>query len=116
MEKMSEIMKVPIFKDFKATTLFKAFILNGLCVAIIATLSVEIRHILEDKRSHEYIFFNKIFGNFTKLRNLTEFQKVFIVFIVTFLFALVAYHVLYLFFGYGGGMINEFSNKKVTYW
>jgi hypothetical protein len=109
-------MAFPLFKDFKATTLFKAFILNGLCVAIIATLSVEIRHILEDKRSHEYIFFNNLFGNFTKLQNLTEYQKVFIVFIVTFFFALVSYHILYLFFDYGGGMINEFSNKKITYW
>ena len=57
----------------------------------------------------------EIFGNFTKLRNLTEFQKVFIVFIVTFIFALVAYHVLYLFFGMGANSLASGSMLHIPF-
>jgi hypothetical protein len=103
----------PVIPNFRATNLLNAFILNAILAAIIATLSVELRHELEDKRSSTYVFFNHLFGNFTKMANLDETQKILIVFMSTVLCAIISYHLMYFLFLYGGGMLV--SHKKFSY-
>lgn len=106
----------PLIKSFRSTTIFKAFILNALAVAIIATLSVEIRALLEDESSQTYLFFNNVNTYFTpNTKKLSEIQKIFIVFFLTLFFAFIAYNFLYLLFHYGGGMIASSSSSSLKY-
>ena len=44
-------MTFPLIKTFRATSVFKAFILNALAVAIIATLSTEVRYLLQNDKT-----------------------------------------------------------------
>ena len=100
----------PIFKHFQATTIFKAFLLNAIAVAIISTLSVETRHLLTNEKNTMYIFFNNLFVD----KELSEIQKTGIVFSLTLVCALISYQLLYLLFGYGGGMVK--TNKHIKYY
>jgi len=49
-------MNFPIIKSFKATSYFKAFILNVLVAGIITALAIEFRLQLEDNSSNYYKF------------------------------------------------------------
>ena len=102
-------MTFPLIKTFRATSVFKAFILNALAVAIIATLSTEVRYLLQNDKSQTYIFFDKLLI----AKGLSEVQKILIVFSATTIFAFLAYNILYVLFEYGGGMLV--STSKVKY-
>jgi hypothetical protein len=102
----------PVIDNFRSTSLVNAFVLNALLAAIISTLTVELRHRLEDKRSFTYVFFNRIFGNFTKMKILDETQKVLIVFIAAFTCAIIAYNFMFYLFGFGGGMLTSSKNPS----
>ena len=101
-------MTFPLIKTFRATSVFKAFILNALAVAIIATLSIELRYLLENDKSQTYLFFNRLLI----AKELSEIQKTLIVFTATTIFAFLAYNILYMLFEYGGGMLVSTSRVK----
>lgn len=93
----------PIIKNFHATTLIKAYILNALAVALVAAGGIELRTLLNDEKSNAYLFFNGVIGS----GKLTDFEKTVIVFAGSFIIAMFAYTMLYILFGFGGGMLSS---------
>ena len=74
-------MRLPLYYKFQTTSLFKAFVINGIVAAIIATLTIELRLKLENEKSYYYLYSQKFFNG----GKLTEIKKVLVVFIVSFL-------------------------------
>ena len=89
----------PLLK-FHSTTIMRAFILNSLVLAIITVISIEFRSKLDD---------------FSRTKNLTEFQKVTINFIGTFLTAFLAFLSLRLLLGFGDGYLASIPLYKYLF-
>ena len=100
----------PLVKNFRATGLRKAFILNALVTAAIVVTAIEIRKAFEDEHNYLYGYFNRLYGS----KKLSEIHIVIIVFTATFISALVVYWLMYLFFEYGGNFLIP-SNKKMPF-
>jgi hypothetical protein len=98
--------KLPVLKNFYATNIFKAFILNAIAVALIATMAIELRRELNDVKGRFYLLVNPLFAG----NQLTERQKAIVVAIASFLGAILVYHFMYLIFGFGGGMLTSSVN------
>ena len=77
---------MPIIHGFKATTIMNAFILNSLAIALVAAISANRRSKLDRT-------------------NMSDPLKTFVVFLYAFVTGLVSYGVLYMIFGFGGGML-----------
>jgi hypothetical protein len=101
-------LSLPLIKSFYATTVLKAFILNAIAVALIATFAVEIRRELDDVKSQFYLFINPFFAGSA----MTERQKAVVVALASFLGAILVYHIMYVVFGFGGGMLTPGGNVK----
>ena len=99
---------VPLIKNFYADSFLNAFVLNALAVGIVAASSVELRQLLNDDKGNTYAFFNSLLQG----KALTELQKSIIVFMGSFAIALATYVLLYLFFGFGGGMLTSLHGKE----
>ena len=86
---------LPLISGFKATDFFKAFVLNSLVIAVIAALSIETRLYL----GREGVLWaaNK--------QTLAEATKFSVTLLTSFLIALLVYHIMYIIFGYGAGML-----------
>jgi hypothetical protein len=80
---------IPIFKNFRATNRKKAFLLNALCGALITIIAIETKSALDRIPTLEKI----------------PAAKAFITMIATFISALIVYVILYILFGFGGGML-----------
>ena len=93
--------KLPLYKNFFADTIMKAFILNSIAVAIISALSIQIRSYLDT-------IGRDVKGGWD-LSNLT---KTIIVFTSAFLVAIMVYLLLYAGGGFGGGMLTRNKNVK----
>ena len=97
-------MNIPLF-DFKATTYLKAFVLTSIVSSMSAVIAVEIKSYsnylqnishcdkLRKTKGFACYFFN---NNFLKILGLI---------IGTFILTLLSHLILFLLFGYGGGMI-----------
>lgn len=94
---------LPLINSFYATTVFKAFVLNAIAVALIATLAVEIRRELNDVKGQFYLFINPFFAG----SEMTERQKAIVVALASFLGAIIVYHIMYIVVGFGGGMMTN---------
>lgn len=88
----------PLIKNFRATTIPKAFILNAIATALIAVLTIEARLYLD---TDELGTFVEKYGGFI----LTERRKVVIAFITAFIVATITYSLLHFITGYGDGML-----------
>ena len=95
-------MNFPLIKTFKATSYFKAFILNALVAGIITALAIELRLQLEVNTSNYYKFWVNVYN----VKKLKESHKLIVSFFITFIVALVAYHSFFILFLYGGGQLN----------
>ena len=102
-------MEFPIFKSFKAESYLKAFLLNGLVAGLVTTLAIEVRLILDDTKSDYYVFWSTLY----RIKVLKKSHKLLTTFIITFLIALVTYHLFFLLFFYGGGQLNLVKTKNV---
>lgn len=100
---------VPLIQNFYATTIFKAFVLNALAVALISTFAVEIRKALNDVKGRFYLFVNPLFSG----SDLNEKQKSVIVALASFAAAMLVYVIMFLIFGFGAGMLS--SGHKATF-
>lgn len=92
---------LPIFKNFQSTSFFKAFVLNAIVAALIATLTIELRLNLNKEESNSYNFAKRLFNR----EKLSEIHKILVVFGVSFLVSFFTYHLMMFFFAYGSGMI-----------
>lgn len=103
-------ISIPIIKHFQATSFFKAFIINAIVAALIATLTIELRLKLEDETSSYYVFSRKLFNS----KKLNTFHKIIIVFGTSFIVSFVIYHLMLIFFSYGGGMLAPRVFNKMS--
>ena len=94
--KSNKMMRLPLIKSFFATTFLKAFILNAISVAVIAALSIEMRSYLD-----------RVGRNVKGGWDLSDLTKTAIVFISGFTVAMLVYFILYIFVGFGGGMLTD---------
>ena len=78
---------MPVFKDFKANTFFKAFLLNAISASIIASSAITVKDRLD------------------KLTKYDIYTKIILTFIITFIITLCSFGVMYYLFGFGGGMM-----------
>jgi len=101
---------IPIFKNFQATSFFKAFVINGIVFALITTLTIELRLKLEDEKSNYYILSQRIFN----AKKLNMIHKILVVMVTSFLVSFLVYHLMMLFFAYGGGMLAPRIFKKMS--
>jgi hypothetical protein len=101
-------IKLPLVKNFYATTVFKAFVLNAIAVALIATMAIELRRELDDVKGRLYLLVNPFFSGNT----LTERQKATVVAIASFMGAILVYHFMFVLFGFGGGMLTSTIGTK----
>lgn len=85
--------KIPIFpliKNFRANTVFNAFILAGIFQTILLSLILSTQKILDKSKMSDF---------------LKWFSSIMYIFLIT----IVSYTIMYLVFGFGGGML---SNNK----
>jgi len=81
----------PIFKGLRATSIFRAFILNAICIAIIAVFTVEIKDVIDQYENNIH----------------SKSLRVFILFLLSLLVAIMSYGFMWMLFGFGGGMITS---------
>jgi hypothetical protein len=99
----------PITTKFRATNLWKSFLLNALASAFIASVASEIRFRLGNEKDSLYILLN----SWTPGKQLSEDVLYAFTFFVSFVACILVYNVLYLLFLFGGGMLT--SNKLPSY-
>lgn len=99
---------MPLINNFKATTYFKAFILNAIVAAIIAAFAIEFRMILDEEKNPIAIYLYNIVG-----KDISEVERFAITTIVTLLAAFICYHIMFFLLGFGGGFIT--TDRKVNY-
>ena len=76
--------------DFRATSIWKAFLLNAIVLASIATLSIELRRYLDIQE---------------ETKGLSTTRKVIITMLGTFLIGILIYIVIRSLFGFGEGLL-----------
>lgn len=78
---------MPVFKDFKANTFLKAFLLNAISASIIASSAITVKDRLDVLTKYDLYI------------------KIILTFIITFIITLCSFGVMYYLFGFGGGMM-----------
>lgn len=104
------MVRLPVFKNFQTTSLFKAFIINAIVAALISTLTIEFRLKLENEKSDYYVYTSRFFRN----SKLSEFHKILSVFTLSFLISFFIYHLMCFLFAYGGGMLSNAKFQKIN--
>lgn len=105
-----EISMIPFTKKFRATNLFKAYLLNALAAAFIASVASEIRIRLSNDKDSMYILLNSWLPG----KQVNEDVLYIFTFLVSFLACLFVYNILYVLFMFGGGML-VLPDKSPTY-
>lgn len=88
---------MPLIKDFKSTTRWKAFILNSIAASmsiVVALIAKSYFEVYTDDKG------NLITVNTSK-------KSMLITFIITFIATLTSYFILYFLTGYGGGQLSK---------
>lgn len=89
---------MPLIKGFKATNIWKAFLLNSLLSSIIIVLAIVIKGRLDN-------YTDKKGKTVTRTSN---FKSISITFGITFVVSFMSYTIMYFLFGFGGAMmIND---------
>ena len=88
---------MPIFRNFRATNVWKAFILNSILTSIVILVSITSKQYLDN-----YI---DIDGDKNKIVHKTNFKSLIITLLVTFVISMLSYTIMYFTFGYGSGML-----------
>jgi hypothetical protein len=94
---------MPIIKNFRATNVWKAFILNSILTSVIILVSVTSKQYLDN-----YIIIDNNDddkkGN-NKIVHTTNFKSLMISLLLTFTISMLSYTIMYFTFGYGSGML-----------
>ena len=107
-------MQIPIFKNFLATSYFKAFILNALVISLISIAAMTMHSSLRSSEGTlNKFFYNLLYGD-DKTKTLKFETAILINFIMTFVSVLCVMMLLYVFIGYGGGMITPLNKSLRT--
>tara|TARA_Y100000389_G_scaffold170179_1_gene176989 strand:- start:962 stop:1306 length:345 start_codon:yes stop_codon:yes gene_type:complete len=104
-------MQIPIFKNFLATSYFKAFVLNALVVSLITITAMTTQMSLDSPNGTLNKLFNKLVNNNNNTTIKFEIELL-INFIITFCSVLCIMIFLYILVGFGGGMITPLNKKE----
>jgi len=102
-------LQFPLIRGFRATILSRAFLLNAFVTALITLFAIELRALFNDEKGKLYRYVNSIYG----VKTLSTFQILRIVFVTTFLGAMLVYLIMYALLDYGGGMLT--SDGKMAF-
>jgi heme exporter protein D len=111
-------MQIPIFKNFLATSYFKAFVLNAFVISLLTVAAMAMHASLRSPSGYLNKVFYDIFSGDEKTKTLEFETAIFINFIITFLYVLIVMIVLYVLIGFGGGMItplNKSARKQIPF-
>ncbi len=97
-------MAIPFIKSFRATTIFRAFLINSFISALIATIIVEVRYVIEYGQGPTYENIRKFFNGGNDFDG--EINKVTSTFVIGFLVTMILYNILYVLIEYGGGLVT----------
>ena len=84
--------------DFRATSIFRSFILNAIVLAVITVTTIEFRTHLDV---------------FSKTKNLKEWQKILLTLTGTFIFSFCIFTIIRIIFGYGDGNLASSLYKSL---
>ena len=92
---------MPLIKNFRATDVWKAFILNSLLTSVIILVSITSKQYLDN-------FVEEDDANTTN-KNIrkTSLQNILISFVLTFIISMISYTIMYYTFGFGSGMVSS---------
>ena len=95
---------MPLIKNFRATDVWKAFILNSLLTSMIILVSITSKQYLDN-----FIDDDDIDNMNTKGKNVrnTDFKNILISFLLTFMICMISYTIMYYTFGFGGGLLSN---------
>jgi hypothetical protein len=87
-----------LIKHFRSTSLWKAFVLNAICTTLTIYIAVTVNNYLDkiDKNNDD-----KNNDKYTTILNTI------LTLLITFCTALLSYYIMYITFGYGGGMLSS---------
>ena len=100
---------IPIFKNLRSTTLFRAFITQSFVNALLATSIVSIRTYLDHIYIHDT---DKSKHNIIPII-VPALYEMYFTFITTLIASFLVYNILYIVFDYGGSMLSP--NGKLIY-
>ena len=89
--------------NYRGTTFVRAFFLYALVAALAATFAIEIRLQLENKDSKLF----KIIAPLTPESGISHLHKLIAATLITFGTSVIIYHLMYIIFGWGGGMVLD---------
>jgi uncharacterized BrkB/YihY/UPF0761 family membrane protein len=85
---------MPLIKNFHATNVWYAFILNSILTSIIIVVSITTKQTLDNFVYKDAVQDNK-----------TTFGNIILTFIVTFIISMISFSLMYFIFGFGGGLL-----------
>ena len=92
------IINMVLIKHFRSTTIWKAFVLNAICTTLTIYIAVTVKEYLDR------IDYDKNDDNVSKYSSTLN---TILTILVTFFTSLLSYYIMYLIFGYGGGMLTQ---------
>ena len=92
-----------LIKHFRSTSLWKAFVLNAICTTLTIFIAVAVNNYLDkiDKNNDDKNNDDKNNDKYTAILNTI------LTLLITFCTALLSYYIMYITFGYGGGMLSS---------
>ena len=100
----------PLTKKWRATTIFKAFILNAIAAAAISAFAIAARDLTETDLIKNYFY--SAYG----IHDIRESVKLIFVFVSTFLGAFLVYHILYLLVAFSGAQLTDKKFSDIKYY
>jgi hypothetical protein len=94
-------LQFPLVRGFRATILSRAFLLQAFVTALITLFAIELRALFNDEKGKLYGYVNSIYGE----KTLSTSQILSVVFVTTFLGAMLVYLIMYALLDYGGGLL-----------
>lgn len=85
---------MPLIKGFRGTSIWKAFVLNSIAASLVIFIAITIKGHFD-----EYIDKNN-----NKVKRITTLKSIVLTLLLTFGASMVAYTILHLIVGFGGGM------------
>jgi len=89
---------MPLINNFRSTSIWKAFILNSLVASIVIVIGITVKDHFDTYTTDD--------DSKGKITRKTNFTSISLTVLFTFLTSFLAYTIMYLVFGFGGGMLE----------
>jgi len=89
---------MPLIRNFRSTTIWKAFILNSIAAALVIVIGITVK---------DHFDTYTVDSQPDKIQRNTNVMSISLTILFTFLTSLLAYTIMYFVFGFGGGMLTD---------